>query len=170
MKKTLVTLLAFVPCVVLAQVKPSIPKAEKALREGKYDEAKTIIDATVGNQEFMVDKKGQPTKNAAKAWYLKGLVYFAIDTTKKEQFKSLSADPFTEGKDGFDKAYALDSKSTYFFNDPTGFPMLIVNANNVLGYNYYNKAIVSYNEKGVRNARIAKPTNVKYRGTLLHLN
>ena len=94
MKKTLVTLLAIIPLLTFAQVKPNIGKAEKALREGKIDEAKTIIDATCSSQEFMVDKKGQPTKNAAKAWYLKGLVYFAMDTTKKEQFKSLDPNPF----------------------------------------------------------------------------
>ena len=147
MKKTLVTLLAVLPFLVFAQVKPSIPKAEKALKEGKIDEAKTIIDATVGNQEFMVDKKGQPTKNAAKAWFLKGLVYFAIDTTKKEQFKSLDPNPFKVGSEAFDKSTALDSKSIYFFTDANGLPLLNDNMKAILGINYYNKAITGYNEK-----------------------
>ncbi|MBL7864978.1 MAG: tetratricopeptide repeat protein [Cyclobacteriaceae bacterium] len=162
MKKTLVTLLAIVPCLAFAQVKPSISKAEKALREGKLDEAKSIIDATVGSQEFMVDKKGQPTKNAAKAWYLKGLVYFSIDTTKLTQWKSLSADPFSEGKDAFEKAYAIDSKSPNFFNDNTGLPLLNVNVNNILGYNYYNKAIVNYNDKGDAKATFAYAEKTLY--------
>jgi tetratricopeptide (TPR) repeat protein len=147
MKKTLVTLLAVMPMLVFAQVKPSIPKAEKALREGKINEAKSIIDATTGSPEFMVDKKGQPTKNAAKAWFLRGLIYFAMDTTKKDQFKNLDPNPFQQGKEAFDKATALDSKSEYFITEPTGLPLLNDNARNVIGYNYYNKAITGYNEK-----------------------
>ncbi len=147
MKKTLVTLLAILPFLVFAQVKPSIPKAEKALREGKIDEAKAIIDATVGNQEFMVDKKGLPSKNAAKAWFLKGLIYFAMDTTKKEQFKKLDPNPFQVGKEAFEKSNELDSKTAYYFNDAQGLPLLNDNAKGVLAMNYYNKAIVGYNEK-----------------------
>ncbi len=147
MKKTLVTLLAIVPFLAFAQVKPSIPKAEKALREGKIDEAKTIIDATTSNQEFMVDKKGQPSKNAAKAWFLKGLVYFAMDTTKKEQFQKLDPNPFEVGKDAFEKSAALDSKSPSFFNNAQGLPELNDNMKTVIGYNYYNKAIMGFNEK-----------------------
>src|SRR5690348_12709861 len=85
------------PTLALAQqkeIKPSVSKAESALQKGNFEEAKAIIDATVANQEFMVDKKGNPSKNAAKAWYLKGMIYTAIDTTKVEKFKSLDADPF----------------------------------------------------------------------------
>lgn len=148
MKKTLVTVLGILPFLVFAQVKPSLPKAEKALREGKLDEAKSIIDVTTESAEFMTDKKGQPTKNAAKAWYLKGLIYFAIDTTKKEQFKSLESNPFDVGKASFEKCYALDGgKSKFFVNDPSGLPMLNDQVNALLGNTYYNKAIIGYNEK-----------------------
>jgi len=147
MKKTLITLLAVVPFLAFAQIKPSIPKAEKALREGKIDEAKAIIDATTSNQEFMVDKKGQPTKNAAKAWFLKGLVYFAMDTTKNEKFQKLDPNPYAVGTESFEKSAAIDSKSPSFFNDATGFPQLNDNIKTIIGYNYYNKAIMGYNEK-----------------------
>lgn len=147
MKKNLFTLLALVPAMVFAQVKPSIPKAEKALREGKIDEAKTIIDATTGNQEFMVDKKGVPTKNAAKAWFLRGLIYAAMDTTKNAQFKTLDPNPFAQAKEAFEKSAALDDKTASFFNDPTGFPMLNDNAKQMIGNSYFNQAIVAYNEE-----------------------
>ncbi len=148
MKKLLVTLLAVVPFLVLAQVKPSIPKAEKALREGKIDEAKSIIDATTGNQEFMVDKKGQPTKNAAKAWFLRGLIYSAMDTSKNEAFNKLDPNPFAVAKDAFEKSTALDSKSVYFFTEPNGGFLLNDNAKTNIGYKYYNAAINTYNDKG----------------------
>ncbi|MBL7850810.1 MAG: tetratricopeptide repeat protein [Cyclobacteriaceae bacterium] len=148
MKKTLFTLLALVPAMALAQVKPSIPKAEKALREGKIDEAKTIIDATTSNQEFMVDKKGQPTKNAAKAWFLRGLVYAAMDTTKNTPFKTLDPNPFAQSKEAFEKSAALDSKTESFFNGPTGFPMSNTDAKLMIGNSYFNQAIVAYNDEG----------------------
>lgn len=147
MKKTLVTLLAIVPFLALAQVKPSIPKAEKALREGKIDEAKSIIDVTTASQEFMVDKKGNPSKNAAKAWYLRGLIYFAMDTTKNTAFKSLDPNPFQQGKESFEKALALDKEAISFFNEPTGLPMLNSNVNLLIGNSYFNQAINAYNEE-----------------------
>lgn len=90
------------------EIKPSVTKAEAALQKGAFDEAKAIIDVTVANQEFMVDKKGNPSKNAAKAWYLKGLIYAGIDTTKADKFKSLEADPFKVVKEAFTKAEEID--------------------------------------------------------------
>ncbi len=143
-------LFAVIPAMVYSQakeVKPSIPKAEKALREGKVDEAKTIIDATVASQEFMVDKKGQPTKNAAKAWYLKGLVYAAIDTTSKEKWKSLDANAFATVKESFEKAKELDPKAAYFISDPIGLPMPMESVNAYLAQKYFNEAIAEYQQK-----------------------
>ena len=83
MKKIAILLFVVIPGMVFSQTKPSLSKAEAALRAGKIDEAKTIIDATVGSHEFMVDKKGQPSKNAAKAWYLKGVIYASMDTVPR---------------------------------------------------------------------------------------
>lgn len=93
------------PMLVLAQkeIKPSVGKAEAALQKGAFDEAKAIIDVTVASQEYMVDKKGNPSKNATKAWYLRGVIYAGIDTTKIEKFKSLEADPFAIAKQSFEK-------------------------------------------------------------------
>ena len=147
MKKIFLTLFVVIPAMMFGQVKPSISKAEKALRDGKIDEAKTIIDATTTNDAFMVDKKGQPSKDAARAWYMKGLVYAAMDSTKKDQFKNLDPKPFTVVKESFDKAYALDPKSASFVKDATGFPVITDQINAVLGNNYFNKAILAYNEK-----------------------
>lgn len=151
MKKIVIAiaLLVVLPAAVFSQIKPSLPKAEKALREGKIDEAKAIIDATISSQEFMVDKKGQPTKNAAKAWYLKGMIYLAMDTTKVESFKSLDADPWKTGKEALDKSKELDAgKSLHMLSDPkTGLPLLFTQVDAVMANVYFNKAIVAYNEK-----------------------
>src|SRR5258708_11274202 len=108
--KKLISICLLSPMIALAQkeIKPSVTKAETALQKGLFDEAKSIIDVTVNNQEFMVDKKGNPSKNAAKAWYLKGLIYASIDTTKVEKFKSLDPDPFKVAKEAFTKAEEID--------------------------------------------------------------
>ncbi len=108
--KKILPFLFLIPLAGLAQkpIKPSVSKTETALQKGNIDEAKAIIDATVANQEYMVDKKGNPSKNAAKAWYLKGMVYAAIDTTKNEKFKSLDANPFAVASEAFAKAEEID--------------------------------------------------------------
>lgn len=104
MKKIAILLFVVIPGMVFSQTKPSLSKAEAALRAGKIDEAKTIIDATVGSHEFMVDKKGQPSKNAAKAWYLKGVIYASMDTVprggnvKVGMTKGMAVDAFGEPK------------------------------------------------------------------------
>ncbi len=139
MKKFL--LIAFlIPFALAAQkpVKPSLPKAEKALREGKFDEAKAIIDATVADPKFASN---------AKAWYLKGLIYGGIDTTKNEQYKSLVEDPFIEASAAFDKVKALDKgKTPSFVNDAGGFPMLTDNVNAFFAQSYFNKGLSAYQD------------------------
>lgn len=150
MKKLAILLIGCMPFVAIAQkeIKPSVPNAEKALRAGKIDEAKAIIDATTSSQEYMVDKKGNPSKNAAKAWFLKGVVYAAIDTTKEQKFKSLVPDGFPIAKESFDKAKVLDQdKTPAFLNDPTGFPMMNDQVNAYLAQSYYNVAITAFQDE-----------------------
>ncbi len=148
MKKIVIALFVAAPLMVFAQVKPSLTKADKVYREGKIDEAKTIIDVTTSSQEYMVDKKGQPSKDAAKAWYLKGMIYMAMDTTKQEKYKHLDPNPFQVAKESFEKCKAIDGgKSASFVKDATGFPLLTDQINGVYANNYFNKAINFYNEK-----------------------
>lgn len=149
MKRLFVLLIVLLPFAGMAQkeVKPSLPKAEKALKEGKIDEAKAIIDATTGSQEYMVNKKGEPSKNAAKAWFLKGLIYAAIDTTKNEAFKSLDPNPFPTVKESFDKAKQLEPDAKYYITDASGLPIMNENIYSYLAQSYFNKAIVEYQEK-----------------------
>ncbi|MGE0588124.1 MAG: tetratricopeptide repeat protein [Cyclobacteriaceae bacterium] len=135
-------LIAFIlPLAVAAQkpIKPSLPKAEKALRDGAFDEAKAIIDATVASEKFAT---------SAKAWYLKGLIYAGIDTTKNQQYKSLVDSPFAEAKAAFDKANELDKgKSASFINDATGFPMLTDQVNSYFAQSYFDKALKAYQDE-----------------------
>lgn len=146
------------PTLALAQkeIKPSVTKAETALQKGNIDEAKTIIDATVASQEFMVDKKGNPTKNAAKAWYLKALIYTAIDTTKVEKFKSLDADPFKVAKEAFQKSEEIDKGkneslvNNLFMGQPL--PLKKTDASAMLAQKYLDRAYNRYKEKDFKSA------------------
>ncbi|MFN7792200.1 MAG: tetratricopeptide repeat protein, partial [Cyclobacteriaceae bacterium] len=148
MKKIAIALLFVFPLSVLAQkeIKPSISKAEKALKTGKIDEAKAIIDVTVANQEFMVDKKGNPSKSAAKAWYLKGLVYAAIDTTKETKFKSLEAEPYKVAVEAFAKSKEIGKGELTFFSDDMGLPILNTQLDGKLAQAYLNVSLKAYQE------------------------
>lgn len=130
------------------EVKPSVPKAEKAFRENKLDEAKAIIDATTSSQDFMVDKKGNPSKNAAKAWYLRGVIYAALDTTTNESFKALEPTPFPIAKEAFEKAKQLDGgKNAFFITDQLGLPMMNATVETGFAQTWFNRAVAAYQEE-----------------------
>jgi tetratricopeptide (TPR) repeat protein len=161
MKRVVIALMFFVPFALLAQkeIKPSVQKAEKALKEGKLDEAKSIIDVTVADQGTMADKKGQPSKNAAKAWFIKGVTYAAIDTTKNEKFKSLEANPFPIAAEAFQKAQEIDKgKSEYFITDAIGLPILNANINANFANAFYAKAVADFQDKKDYKAAFANIT------------
>lgn len=149
MKKIAIMFMLAAPLIAFAQkeIKPSVTNAEKALRANKLDEAKAIIDVTTASQEFMVDKKGNPSKNAAKAWYMKGLVYAAIDTTKEQKFKSLVPDGFPVAKESFEKAKSLDKEAATFVNDAIGLPMTTQQVEAYLAQSYFNTAISAYQDE-----------------------
>jgi len=148
MKKIAVLLIVFVPLFGMAQkpVKPNTAKAEKAWRDKKLDEAKTIIDLTVASREFMKDKKGQPSKNAAEAWYVRGLIYISIDTTQNEKFKSLDPQPYAVAKASFDSCEAIDKgKTPSYIKDAKGFlPLTTDQVKSQLAQVYLNNSIDTY--------------------------
>lgn len=149
MKKLVILFLACMPLFAVAQkeIKPSVPNAEKALRGGKIDEAKSIIDVTTSSQEYMVDKKGAPSKNAGKAWFLRGVIYAAIDTTKEQKFKTLVADGFPIAKESFEKAKEVEKDNLAFLKDEAGFPVMNDQVNAYLAQSYFNTAINAYQEE-----------------------
>ncbi len=150
MKKVILLAALTMPMTLFAQkeVKPSLPKAEKAYKERKLDEAKAVIDVTTASQEFMVDKKGEPAKKAAEAWFYKGLIYTAIDTSKNEGFKALEAEPFKVATESFDKARALTKDHTIdFYKNEMGVPL--ITETQIFPFfadNYAKKAIAFYQD------------------------
>lgn len=147
--KKIVIALFLAPAIVFAQekeIKPNVNKAESARKKGKFDEAKAIIDATVANQEYM-SKDGKPSKNAAKAWYVRGLIYAGIDTTKNQKFKSLDADPYKVAEESFNKAKEIDSKSESFIKDDMSLDIKNSTVSANLGQAYLNKALDYYQKE-----------------------
>jgi tetratricopeptide (TPR) repeat protein len=149
MKRIIIVMMLFAPIVMMAQkeVKPSVSKAEKALKDKKLDEAKAIIDVTVADPGTMTDKKGEPTKNAAKAWYLKGVIYASIDTSKNEKIKALEPNPFPIAVEAFKKSEEIDKgKSQYFLTDAMGLPILDSNVKVNLANAYYTQAAKEFQD------------------------
>lgn len=149
MKRIVIVMMLFVPIVMMAQkeIKPSVTKAEKALKEKKLDEAKAIIDVTVADAATMVDKKGEPSKNAAKAWYLKGVIYASLDTSKSDKIKALEANPFPIAIEAFKKSEELDKgKTPYFLTDAAGLPILDTNVKVNLANSYYMQAAKEFQD------------------------
>lgn len=150
MKKIVIVFAFLLPFGLMAQkeIKPSLTKAEKSLMEGKLDEAKTMIDLTTASPEFMVDKKGGPTKNAARAWYVKGLVYAAIDTSKNEKYKSLEAEPYKVALKSWEESKKLeDGKSSVYVTDANGLPQLPTQSLPNFAQAYFNTAIAAYDKE-----------------------
>src|SRR5579859_1933429 len=158
--KKILFLLSVLPWLAHAQkeIKPSVNKAESALQKGNIEEAKSIIDVTVASQEFMFDKKGQPAKNAPKAWYLKGLIYAAIDTSKVEKIKSLDPNPFAVVKEAFAKAQDLDKGkneslvSTMYPGTQLPIPLTKDQVAKTLAQKYLERGFATYQKKDYKTA------------------
>src|SRR6185503_2484266 len=74
--------------------KPNVNKALNLLRQGKFDEAKAIVDGVPTHEKTM---------NDAKSWYCRGLVYAAMDTSAA--YKGESKGNAKIAGEAFAKAY-----------------------------------------------------------------
>ena len=131
MKKIVIAALLALPSIAFAQkeVKPNINKALNALKTGKYDEAKSMIDAATTYEKTM---------NDGKTWFYRGLIYGALDTTSA--YKS-TEDLTTVAATSFKKAEELSGgkASTYFIQDANGGMLLYDQAKSSISQRYlYN--------------------------------
>jgi tetratricopeptide (TPR) repeat protein len=76
--------------------KPNINKALNLVRQGKFDEAKAIVDGVPTHSKTM---------NDAKAWMHRGIVYAAMDTSRK--YTGGAKDNTKVAGEAFTKAIAL---------------------------------------------------------------
>jgi tetratricopeptide (TPR) repeat protein len=138
MKRFTVILLVLASAAVYAQkpIKPNLAKALASLQAGKLDEAKANIDAAIENEKMKTD---------GKTWYYRGLIYASLDTTSKEQFKSLAPDAFNTALESFAKADEMNKGKDYFIQDASGFQIKSTQIQ-FWGNAHLNKGAMRYQE------------------------
>ncbi len=107
--KKLMLVIMLVPVLAFGQkaLKPNTGKILSLYQDGKLQEAKEQADVTIA---------GEKTATDGKAWYYRGLVYAALDTTQNESLKALEVNPLQVAVESFKKAEELNKKkdSEYF--------------------------------------------------------
>jgi tetratricopeptide (TPR) repeat protein len=114
MKRITLVLFMLAAITAFAQkpVKPNINKALKSFKDGKLDEAKTMIDLATTYEKTM---------NDGNTWYYRGLIYAALDTTKNETYKALAQEPLKTAVESFKKADQLaKGNNEYSIPGPDG--------------------------------------------------
>jgi tetratricopeptide (TPR) repeat protein len=76
--------------------KPNTNKALNLARQGKFDEAKAIVDGVPTHEKTKLD---------AKAWFTRGIVYAAMDTSSK--YTGSATDNTKIAGEAFNKAYEI---------------------------------------------------------------
>ncbi len=128
MKKIVIATLLVLPAIAFAQkeVKPNINKALSALKSGKYDEAKSMIDAATTYEKTM---------NDGKTWFYRGLIYGALDTTSAykptEDLALVAAASFKKAEE-----LAGGKASSYFIQDANGGMLLYDQAKSSISQRY----------------------------------
>ncbi|MFA6923877.1 MAG: tetratricopeptide repeat protein [Bacteroidales bacterium] len=131
MKKIAILFIGMIFLMKLEAQVININSAFKYQREGKLDRAKTAIDEACVNEE---------TKNKAKAWFYKGIIYYDIHSSTNPKFKSLDSNALEIAYNSFMTAFKLDEQEKKYTNE------LNSNLNNC-GLEFYNEAVREYNRK-----------------------
>jgi tetratricopeptide (TPR) repeat protein len=89
-------------------VKPNLNKIAGFLKDGKWVEAKDMIEAATTNEK---------TKDDGKTWYYRGVLYMVVDTTSDANVNTMSSDAFNTALNSFEKADSIGKgKSEYFLS------------------------------------------------------
>ncbi len=145
MKRITLLLLMLATVSVYAQkaVKPNLNKTLALWKEGKLDEAKTMIDLATTYEKTM---------NDGKTWYYRGLIYASIDTTSNEAFKALAPDALSVALESFKKGDELSPGKEHFIQDATGIPILKSQQMTYLAGGYLNEGASYYQEEDLEGA------------------
>ncbi len=153
MKKILIVAFLALPAVAFAQkeVKPNINKALTALKAGKYEEAKSTIDAATTYEKTM---------NDGKTWFYRGVIYGALDTTvayqSTEDLTSVAAASFKKADE-----VSGGKSGSYFTQDAAGGMLLydqakssisqryLVNGDKLFAKDQFKEALTQF-EKGLK--------------------
>ncbi len=156
MKKIVIAALLALPAVAFAQkeAKPNINKALSALKAGKYDEAKSTIDAATTYEKTM---------NDGKTWFYRGLIYGALDTTSAyksaEDLTSVAAASFKKAEE-----LAGGKASSYFIQDATGGILIYDNVKSSISQRYLYKGDKLFTTDQFKEALVAFEKGLTFTG------
>ena len=143
-KSYLFVLAALIAVSAYSQKKPKINAANSAREKGELAEAKAIID------EAIVHEK---TKDDAKTWYYRGLIYATIDTTSNADIAALSDNAMEEAVKAFDKAHELDpDEKGLYVTGNMGIPTLMSQQISEYYSFYYNKGVEGFQNEEFQTA------------------
>lgn len=139
MRTFLTVIMALVCAITFAQKKPNINKAKSAMENGELSEAKAIIEQAIVHEK---------TKDDAKTWHYRGMIYSALDTALNEPEAMETAIA------SFNKSLEIDpeQKSTTQFTG-SGLTNVDSSIDGYYGY-YYNRALLNYNNEDFDKASV----------------
>ncbi|HEY9046287.1 MAG TPA: tetratricopeptide repeat protein [Ohtaekwangia sp.] len=144
MKKIAVLLFLIIPGMVLAQkeAKPNINKAITALKNGKFEEAKSTIDAATTYEKTMTD---------GKTWFYRAVIYGALDTTTSytstENLAGIAAESLKKADE-----LSNGKSSAYFVQDKAGNMVLYDQVINLIGNAYLVKGDKAFSAEDFKGA------------------
>ncbi|OUU00527.1 MAG: hypothetical protein CBB92_03815 [Flammeovirgaceae bacterium TMED32] len=139
------------------EIKPKLSKIESLLKKGELIEAKEISDVSISYEKTM-DKP--------KTWYLRGLIYMALDTSASRL--GITNDALKTSISSFIKSDSLieDNSNELFIVDEYGYPTTKTQQIESYWGFYYNKAATAFGEKdyveaitSFNNAALIKPND-----------
>jgi tetratricopeptide (TPR) repeat protein len=140
----LLFMLATVSVYAQKAVKPNLNKVLTFWKEGKLDEAKTMVDLATTYEKTMNDPK---------TWYYRGLVYASIDTTSNETYKALDPNAFDTSIESFKKGDEMNKGGKeLFIQDALGLPILKSQQIAYWQGVYLNKGASLYQEEDLEGA------------------
>jgi tetratricopeptide (TPR) repeat protein len=156
MKKIAIIMLLALPVATFAQkeVKPNINKALTSLRAGKFEEAKSIIDAATTYEK---------TQGDGKTWFFRGVIYAALDTTASysstEDLVKISGESFKKAEE-----LAKGKAATYILPDPKGGLLLYDQVKMGISQKILIKGDQYFNEENFKGALEQFEKGIKFDG------
>lgn len=131
MKQLVVAVSLLLATAVQAQ-NDAVTNAFMANKDGEFDKAKEEIDKAVAHEK---------TKDKAKTWYFRGMIYENIITSPNPKFKALATlDASKATIESYSKAMSLSQKGEEYFDQSAS------RINNLWG-TFLNAGIAQYQEK-----------------------
>lgn len=146
MKRNILILFMMAMVVVTyGQKKPKVNRTLNHLEDGEVAEAKAIVDAGIEHEK---------TKDDAKTWYYRALVYSVIDTTSSPDYSNLAdQDPLKEAVEAFSKASELnEGKNELYITGPNGLPILKSQHEQMVWSHYVNKGVSNFQNNNAEGA------------------